>query len=363
MSSDARELGQRIVEFTRKARLGDTSIDEWRDRITRMLDAQPDLTGPNLVRDVHAMKGGAGSSSGTLFFQAKIGTSDYKDYVLRFTPAEQLFHVYDLDGQVRIQRALGTTDVPVPVQCWEDIRGTHLGVPGYVMERARGQPAPAAWFSEGLIAEASPEKRRALVLSFFASMARIHAVDWRDKGLSFLLDRARGDGLIGREINWYWDALEWAGEHAAMERYRSIRDWLMANQPPFERAVLCHGDANFTNTLFDKAGVCAVLDWEMAFIGTPECDVAYAIIGMASLTSEFPEGVPSSDELLTAYESYAGRRLEHMPYYRLFALYRIVLIHVLGLRAFPPDFQAAFKDYLDSLINRFMDQARAVGAA
>ena len=35
-----------------------------------------------------------------------------------------------------------------------------------------------------------PVRRRALVLSFVATLAKVHAVDWRGRGLSFLLDRA-----------------------------------------------------------------------------------------------------------------------------------------------------------------------------
>src|SRR5690606_27071346 len=131
---------------------------------------------------------------------------------------------------------------------------------GYVMERTRGEAAPGAWFAEGIIAEAEPARRRALVLSFIHTLARIHAVDWRRRGLSFLLDRATGDGLIAREVNWYWNGLAWAEETEAMARFSGIRDWLLANQPPVDKAVLCHGDANFTNNLFEGDAVSAVLD-------------------------------------------------------------------------------------------------------
>lgn len=366
MATDAKELGRRIIEINRKVRMGDTTNEEWAQRIERFLRAQPDLGEPFRISGVRAPEGGAGSSSGTLFFQAELGTQagiTEKSYVLRFKPAEQLFHVYDLDGQVRIQRALAETDVPVPAQCWEDIRGTHLGVSGYIMERARGEAAPGAWFAEGIIADADPARRRDFIFSFLHSLARIHAVDWRRRGLSFLLDRAQAEGLIGREINWYWDGLVWAKETASMARFGKIRDWLLANQPAYDKAVLCHGDANFTNNLFEGSKVSAVLDWEMAFIGTPECDLSYAILGMAALTETFPEGVPTADEMLAEYERFTGRPLRHMGYYRLFTLYRIVLTHVLGLRAFPADFQAAFQGHVEGLVTKLMNQAREVGAA
>jgi len=364
--SDAGELARRIIEINRAKRLGETTMEEWTDRITALLRAQPDVSEPIEVSKVRAPEGGAGSSSGTLFFHAKVGTAGgvvEKDYVLRFRPAEQLFHQYDLDGQVRIQRALHDTDVPVPQQCWEDIPGTFLTMPGYIMERAAGEAAPGAWFASGVIADAEPAQRRAMVMSFFKTMVNIHAVDWRARGLSFLLNRAQSDSLVGREINWYHDGLEWAGEQEAIAKYDYIRQWLLENVPPYEKAVLCHGDSNFTNTMFADNAISAVLDWEMSFIGTPECDLSYAILGMGALTSDYPEGTPSEDEMLAEYTRYSGHTPKHMDYYRLFSLYRIVYTHILGVRAFPDDFKAAFKGHVDGLIAKMEKQAEVVGAS
>ena len=364
MTLSPQDLGRRIIEINRAVRLGPTTPDEWAARVVSLMRAQPDLAEPIEVRNVRPLEGGAGSSSGTLFFEARHSDAeaDYEQYVLRFRPAEQLFHVYDLDGQVRIQRALGGVGVPVPEQCWEDSKGTHLGVPGYVMRRAVGVAAPGAWFAEGIIADASPQRRTALIQSFLSTLAQIHAVDWRQIGLSFLLDRATGTGLIEQEINWYCDAMKWAGEDQALTRFAAVADWLIANQPPVERPVLCHGDANFTNYLFDSSGVTSVLDWEMAFIGLPEADIAYATVGMSSLTTEFPEGVPSETEMIAFYENLTGRPLLHLPYYRLFALYRIVLIFTLGMRAFPPDFKAHFSAFAERTVDRMTSAAEKLGA-
>jgi aminoglycoside phosphotransferase (APT) family kinase protein len=362
VSTEAQELGRRIIEINRKFRLGDTTPAEWTTRIEVLLRAQPDLRPPLRVSNVRPLQGGAGSSSGTLFFEAEISGEAPQEYVLRFEPIQKLFHVYDLDGQVRIQRALADTDVPVPAQCWEDIKGHHLTVPGYIMERAAGEAAPAAWFSEGLIAEAEPARRRTLVLSFVETLARVHAVDWRLKGLSFLLDRAEGPGLLGREINWYWDALTWAGETAALARLGGVHEWLLANQPNYAAAVLCHGDANFTNNLFSGDEVTAVLDWEMAFIGTPECDLTYALMGMSSLSTDFPDGVPTPEEMLVEYERVSGRTLRDLPYYTVFCHYRLAVILNLGMRAFPPDFQVTFQAYIDGSEAKLFEHARSAGA-
>lgn len=361
MTDSAQELGRKIIDINRKARLGNTTTEEWRQRLELMLAAQPDFGTGRFVDNVRFLQGGAGSSSGTLLFDLKseLGrTPEREFYVLRFTPSEKLFHAYDLDGQVRIQRALARSPIPVPRQFWEDLDGEFLIASGYVMERAPGEAAPGAWFAEGVIAEASPDDRRRMVLSFVETLAKIHALDWRELGLSFLLKRARGQGLIAREINWYWDGLRWAGETDAMERFGNVRDWLLANQPGYAQAVLCHGDANFTNYLFKDNAVSAVLDWEMAFIGTPEADLTYALNGMSALSSDYPEGIPTDQEVIDAYEAASGRTLAHWDYYCVFSLYRIVLTHILGLRAFPDDFKVAFKSHVENLVSR-LDQALA----
>lgn len=365
MSVSAQDLGRRIVEINRAFRLGATTPEEWTDRIVNMLRAQPDISEPIAVRDVRPLKGAAGSSSGTLFFEASHvanGSVVEGSYVLRFTPTEQLFRVYDLDGQIRIQRALAETDVPVPRQCWEDTKGRYLGVPGYVMARAPGAAAPQAWFAEGVIAEAEPPVRRRMMTSYLATLAKIHAVDWRRRGLSFLLERAEGEGLIGREINWYWEAMDWAGEREAMLRFEQVRVWLASHQPAISSPCLCHGDTNFTNNLFDGDAVSGVLDWEMAFIGAPEADLAYALLAISALEATLPDGIPSAAEMTSEYERLSGRKIENLTYYKLFALFRVVLILNLGKRAFPPEFQAPFSAYIESTVDRMNEQSRSLGA-
>ena len=364
MAISPEDLGRRIIEINRAVRLGSTTSEEWAARIACLMRSQPEISEPVVVRNVRPLQGGAGSSSGTLFFEAdyRSGRVDIAGrYVLRFTPAELLFHAYDLDGQVRIQRALAETDVPVPAQCWEDTKGRRLGVPGYVMERTGGEAAPAAWFAEGVIAEASPDKRRRLITAYLSTLAKIHAVDWRRRGLSFLLERADGERLIEREVNWYWDGLIHAREDEGMERFGPVRRWLIANQPPIPQPVLCHGDTNFTNNLFDGDSVSAVLDWEMAFIGAPEADLAYGLHAMEALGAERPDGIPTQQEIIEEYQRLSGRAVHHMDYYRLFALFRVVLILTMGKRAFPPDFQAPFASYIEQTDARMHEQLKAMG--
>ena len=73
---------------------------------------------------------------------------------------------------------------------------------------------------------------------------------------------------------------------------------------------------------------------------------------MSALTAEFPEGVPCASEIYAVYEAASGTKLANLAYYDVFTLYRIVLTHVLGFRAFPQDFRDQFAAHVEKLIAR-----------
>ncbi|MDB5969971.1 MAG: hypothetical protein JWQ90_2421 [Hydrocarboniphaga sp.] len=363
--SEPSDLGTRIVALSRKARLGDITIADWTQRIRALIESQPDIETVIDISAVRALEGESGSSSGTLFFDARYrrnGKQEDGRFVLRFTPVTPLFHVYDIAGQVRLQQILQSTAVPVPGLFWEDPTGRYLQMPAYVMERVEGQAAPADWHLHGVIAAAAPEHRRAMLLDYVRTLATIHQVDWREQGLGFLADRAAGRCLIDREANWYWDALLWADEGRNMERLQPVYQWLIDHEPAGARAVLCHGDTNLTNNLFRDDRVAAVIDWEMAFIGAPECDLAYIQNALATMMREPLDGVPLLPELWAYYEQITGTKLQHMGYYGLFATWRLTCILILGARHFPADFKAAFGAFLDGAIQTMNDSAIKVGA-
>jgi aminoglycoside phosphotransferase (APT) family kinase protein len=70
--------------------------------------------------------------------------------------------------------------------------------------------------------------------------------------------------------------------------------------PPFEPALV-HGDFHYANLLFDEGQVVAVLDWELAGLGTPLVDLASLTV--TALRSRYrPDPNPSGDVGLSAAE-------------------------------------------------------------
>jgi aminoglycoside phosphotransferase (APT) family kinase protein len=365
MSDGVENLGRRMVELSRNARLGDITASQWHDRLEALLRAQPEVRGQVSVNDVRPVSSGAGTSSGTLLFEAQFGPPGdvvRRNCVLRFEPVRPLFHVYDLSAQVRIQRALAGTAVPVPAQYWSDLEGRHLLVPGYVMERVDGKTPPQAWMNEGVLAEASPADRRKMILSFIRRLAALHKLDWRSRDLRFLLERSRGTKPIEREVSWYWSALQWLGAPEPLERFAPVRAWLIANEPPIPSLCLCHGDANLTNNLFRDAEVVAVIDWEMAFIGAPECDIAMVELTLTSMTDQLPDGFPSLEEIHREYEAESGHSLRHMDYYSVFALFRGSIILTIARPHFPQEFLPIFDAHANAVFSRLERLAAKLGA-
>lgn len=321
----SQDVSAAIVSIQREARFAGVTPDQWAERLRNFAAAQPGV-GPDVtIHHVRPVGTAAGGSNGTLLFDAVYGDAGgriRRQLVLRFLPTDGLFHRYDVRGQYEIQRVLANTDVPVPPQVWLDETGSYLDRPGYVMEQVRGESTPMAWMRSGIIADATPIERRKMTTAYVEQLAKIHRLDWGALGLDWLKGRASGDRPIEREVNWYWDALEWAavawpaaGEY--VDALAATRAWLIANEPDDVDIVLCHGDANLGNYMFEGTDVTAVVDWEMAFLGTPECDMTFMKTGDLILQpdDERPEGCLRFDEACTEYERISGRQLKHLDYF------------------------------------------------
>jgi len=362
---NAEELGSGIVAHQRKARFAGSTPEQWAERLCALIASQPGIAGPIEVRNVRPVGAAAGGSNGTMLFDAGYvveGESREEPLVLRFLPAAKLFHHYDVRGQFVLQRSLAATDVPVPPQYWLDEFGEYLTVAGYVMGQVAGTSTPMTWKASGLLVDATPDVRRRMTMGYVKALARIHAADWRALGLQWLEGRAAGDRPIEREVNWYWDSLTWAAVGNYVEELTPIRDWIVANEPDDVDVVLCHGDANLGNYLFDDGELTAVVDWEMAFLGPPECDVSFLRVGDEILQDDVPcpEGALTYDEIYAEYERISGRTLRHMPYFELFTAFRSAIISILAMKHFPAEVLEQFLPVLERSVMLCVERARGL---
>lgn len=282
--------------------------------------------------------GATGFSNDTLFFELAYtagGRRIEESGVLRIQPTEnQVFPDYDLAKQIRCMQLLEPSDVPVPRVLWHEPDASVLGAPFYVMARVEGRiPSDnPPYHVGGWITEASEAERAALWWSGLETLAAIHRLDWRDAGFGFL-DETGGDQTpLAVELDRYRRYLAWAARGRPQPVCEPALAWLEKHAPEDEPTTLNWGDARIGNMIFSGGRCAAVLDWEMATIGSPEADLAWFLfldrhhcegIGAPRLS-----GFPSRERTLERYAELTGHAPRHVAYYEAFAAFRFSVIMI-----------------------------------
>jgi aminoglycoside phosphotransferase (APT) family kinase protein len=288
---------------------------------------------------------GTGMSSETLLFDVTAtldGERRTTGYAARLAPAEvdhPVFPSYDLELQYRCLRLVRElSDVPVPTAPWWEPDPTALGSPFFVMERVDGIVAsdnPPYVFG-GWVVDLGPEGRKQLEDGVVQVLAGLHAIDVTAADVGFLERPEYGETPLDQHLGyqrWYYD---WARGDRRFTQIDRALDWLEANRPEDEGpTVLNWGDARLGNTMFRDGVPVAVLDWEMAALGAPEVDLAWAVhlhdffkdlavrFEMDPLEDFFPR-----DRVIATYEALTGRPVQNYDYYEVFAAIRYSIVSI-----------------------------------
>lgn len=100
--------------------------------------------------------------------------------------------------------------------------------------------------------------------------------------------------------------------------------WLGDNIYEPEHLVLCWGDSRLSNILYGpQFEVAAVLDWEIAYIGDHEADLAWMLF-VDWACSEYEgvprlDGTPTREETVDRYEQLSGRTVRNLRYNEVLA--------------------------------------------
>jgi len=208
-----------------------------------------------------------------------------------------------------------------------------FGAPFYVMERIDGAPirqsVPDAW-------SAAPETHGRALEELVDALVAIHAVDWRECGLG---DMAPKPNYLARQLIRWLDQLDSYGGRD-LPAARAVGDWLEAQRPDDSAPTLCHGDYKLDNVLYALQAppqLLAVLDWEMAAIGDPLVDLAWAMIfhpgpdgtmrlGMARQPRFAVEHLPDRASLVERYAAGSGREITAVGWYDVFARWKLAIV-------------------------------------
>ncbi|MCX5389361.1 phosphotransferase family protein [Streptomyces sp. NBC_00094] len=262
--------------------------------------------------------------------------------VLRRPPTEPLLPDYDLARQFRIMRALEDTPLPVPRTRWLESDASVIGTPFYVMDEI-SHCVTASDFPTyhvfGTYFEATPEGRETMWRRCVETIADVHALDWRQLGLSFLERPEYGDDPLEQQVNYLDHCLRWAlaqeseGPQPVLERAVA---WLKEHRYTPEHITLCWGDSRMSNILYSPAGyeVRGVLDWEIAFLGDHESDLAWMLFleWMNTVAGGIApaDGTPSREETVRHYEEITDLPVRHLRYNEVLAAL-LLAIPLLGI--------------------------------
>ncbi len=292
---------------------------------------------------------GMGLSSVTYLFDLnweESGEQKTKGIVLRAAPRdEKIFPEYEIGHQFHIMRLLKDTGIPVAKMILLEENPSVIGAPFFLMEKLEGdvpQDFPS-YHGSGMYFESNPEQRTKMWWGSLDAMVKIHKLDWQALGLSFLGVPGGGTDPVDRQLA-YWDNYlnNWLKDdpkesHPTME---AALEWLKENRYEPERLTLCWGDARIGNTLYSRPArdVLAVMDWEMAFIGDPECDLAWFITldkqhskgyGLPKLP-----GTPEDEEIIQRYEKLSGWKVKNLFYNEVMATLRYGMTTIAVMKKF-----------------------------
>jgi len=288
-----------------------------------------------VVSNVFRIPGGA--SRETWSFDARWwegGEERVQGFILRRDPPASLL-VTERDIEYQVMEAAYRGGIPVPRMRWLEREGRELERPFFIMERIDGcETSPQVLLSDPRFAPVLDKIGR----RFVEVLAAIHALDWRALGLEVFLGPAPAPGECAeREIEKWEQVIE----RDALEPQPVLRAalrWLRRHlPPPAQRVVLVHADYRVGNFLYDQEGeIRGVLDWEMAHLGDPMEDVAWACLqSWCWAGDDRMGGLMPREEFLRQYEELTGIRVDPqaLHFWELLGNVKLAAIFLTGARS------------------------------
>jgi aminoglycoside phosphotransferase (APT) family kinase protein len=208
--------------------------------------------------------------------------------------------------------------VPVPAPVLMEASGDVLGVPFIVMERLGGTTEPDTIHSSRFA-----ETRQQIGRQAFSVLGDLASIDLDKLDVPESERPQTVDEAWSRQLE-FWEHIHDNYCLQPLPMTRSAIRALRSNPPPpTPRITAVHGDYRYGNFLYEPGQVLGVLDWEMAHVGDPHEDLAWAIMENwrwhnLSLVWGFVE---DRDAAFRAWEQASGLRVNHesLAWWRLFS--------------------------------------------
>jgi aminoglycoside phosphotransferase (APT) family kinase protein len=311
-----------------------------------------------------------GYSGETLLVDVRVvdddGTHDERLAVKLPPTGPAIFPVYDHVLQAGVQEAVAAAGIPAAVPARAELDPGWIGRPFLVMAAVEGDIFGEIPVLDRRLKGAEPHENAKVHTGYLDVLAAIHRVDWAGSGLAGVVPRRDNAAEVAHwraYLAWYTDGT------SVVPALVEALDWCEANRPVAEpEPSLLWGDVRLGNVVFgaDRVPV-AVLDWEMATIGSAEHDLAWALTLQGTqdeLIGRTLPGFLDHDASVRRYEVGLGRPVADLEWYEIFAMVRSTAImtritYLNDLRGEPAMLPIADNPILDQLARRIEAAARS----
>jgi aminoglycoside phosphotransferase (APT) family kinase protein len=226
--------------------------------------------------------------------------------ILRLDPPASLIDTERKLEFAALQSVAGA-GLPVPPALLLEESTETLGAPFFVMGRVDGSTAGNP-FDPGAYGDSAASVAR----QFFADLGKLASLPAEASPLANVVPCPAPEACWRSELDHWAGVLHADAPEPMLVAEAAIR-WLARNPPAAPpRVSIVHGDYRSGNFLHDGAGaVTAILDWEMAHIGDPLEDLAWALDPMWAHDHPLVLGGIPREEAIGQWEEASG--LEAVP--------------------------------------------------
>ncbi len=280
------------------------------------------------VENLSRIPGGA--SRETYRFDA-VTAAGRRGCILRRDPHRSLIETDRRLEFLAIQSFAGK-GVAAPQAISLEEEGAELERPFFIMERVEGAAAAGPFNADPYGAHAGAIGER-----FFSILGAIAAEPLEGLPILRAAERPAPQDCWRRELD-YWSAvIETDEDHPQPIVRAAIRRLRRAPPPPPAKIAVVHGDYRSGNFLHDGAGrILAVLDWEMAHLGDPLEDLAWAMDPLWSRPGEGRiSGMVTAEEGLAIWRRASGLDIDPqaLAWWSLFASVKAQAIWISSAKA------------------------------
>lgn len=234
----------------------------------------------------------------------------------------------DVYRQAPLLRGLKIAGIPVPGVRWASPHEDLLGTPFIIMDHLPGRIF-LVWEPHSSFPRETPQLR-AIWLQAAQMLARLHQVDWQTDLPDWERPRALKD-----ELNAWTPLLRHAQTPAWATAGIELHGLLAAHMPDAHPIGVVHGDFQPGNILYVDGRPGALIDWELASIGSQGLDVGWLLMMSDDLAWHptcRPVAPVSREHLVDAYGQAGGRALFNVDWYQALAHFRMGAIACLNVK-------------------------------